>query len=405
MKYAVKKIAIALLSLVVLLYVLYQGYVRIKNPYRTEIVFRYSVSDSLRANGIVIRDEYILPQQRSDAADYLFNDGDRVSKNTLVANLYRSRDDIADKHSVTLLQAEIQMLEQSAQVNSDYITNADIVSRQILTKLIAYADTCESQFVGSVFSDRNDFLLPLNKRLAVGENRLDLSGNLASLKAQLATMKSHYGDPVDKVYTQKAGYFVSRIDGYENLLTTQNYASYTVSDYQALISGKSTATLTDSIGKIITDPNWYLAVEVPASSASDFYVGRLIDIDFPFSQIETIESTVFDTKTEPDSDSMIVFLKCSSMSENLAAVRTCTVRLNFRTLTGLRLNAKAVRFNENNEQGVYVLSGEQVTFKKINIIYEGNGFYLTEYNDSDKEYLQFYDEVILEGKNLQKAVS
>jgi len=401
LKNALKKISIALLALVIFVYVGYQGYLRINDPYTTEIVFRYSVSDSLSADGIILRDEHLLKSADSMAVDYILDDGERVAKNAVVAKLYNSKSDIADKDIIEKLEADLELLEQSAKASADYYTNAEAITKQIISKLISYTNVCESQFVQDVSTPKNSFLLALNKRLATLDKNVDYKTAITQTKTLLNQYKQNQGDSVASIRTSQAGYFVSRIDGYEDSLTTKNLLDRSLKDYSKLIEDKVTAKVSDAaVGKIITEPHWYLAIEVPASTAESFYVGRVLDVDFPFSTIETIEATVSEVITEQNSDTMIVLLKSSAMSENLAVTRTCTVQIKFRTITGLRLNSKAIRFNENNEQGVYILSGEKIRFKKINIIYEGNGFCLTEYNDSDPEYLQFYDEVVVEGRDL-----
>ena len=401
MKGVIQKISIALLALVVLIYIGYQGYIRINDPYTTEIVFRYSVSDSLSADGIILRDEYLLKSPDGHAVDYLFEDGERVAKNSTVAKLYNSKSDIADKDIIEKLEADVELLEESAKASSDYYTNAEAITKQIISKLISYSNVCEGQFVGDISVTKNSFLLALNKRIATLDKNVDYKTVLNETKALLNQYKQTQGVAVSSIRTSQAGYFVSRIDGYENELTTSTRLDYSLSEYSALINQKVSAEVSDSaVGKIITEPHWYLAIEIPSSQVDNFYIGRVLDVDFPFSTIETVEATVSEVITEHNSDTVIVLLKSSAMSENLAVARTCTVQIKFRTITGLRLNSKAIRHNENHELGVYIISGEQIRFKKINIIYEGNGFCLTEYNDSDPEYLQFYDEVVVEGKEL-----
>lgn len=400
MKYVLKRMCIGLLCLVIIAYVAYQGYVRINTPYTTEIVFRYSVSDSLSADGIILRDEYLLKSADGKAIEYLMDDGERVAKNATVAKLYNSKSDIGDKNIIESLEADLELLEQSSKASSDYYTNADAVSKQIINKLVSYVNICESGFVGDIATPRNSFLLSLNKRLTTMDKDVDYKAVINETKTLLNQYKASKGDAVSSVRTSEAGYFVSRIDGYENTLSTVNRLDFSVEEYSNLIDNKVVAKTADNVGKIITEPSWYLAIKVPSSLAESFYMGRVLDVDFPFSTVETVEATVRDIITEKQSDNIIVLLESSAMSENLAVTRTCTVQIKFRTITGLRLNSKAVRFNEENEQGVYVVSGETIKFKKINIIYEGNGFCLTEYNDSNSEYLQFYDEVVVDGKEL-----
>ena len=47
-------------------------------------------------------------------------------------------------------------------------------------------------------------------------------------------------------------------------------------------------------------------------------------------------------------------------------------------------------------KGVYIIQGEQVVFKKLDVIYEGKNYVLSAEN-KDREYLSLYDEIIVDG--------
>ena len=50
-----------------------------------------------------------------------------------------------------------------------------------------------------------------------------------------------------------------------------------------------------------------------------------------------------------------------------------------------------------NYKGVYIIKGEQVTFKKIDVIYEGSDYVLSAVHEEDGSYLSLYDDIMLEG--------
>ena len=43
------------------------------------------------------------------------------------------------------------------------------------------------------------------------------------------------------------------------------------------------------------------------------------------------------------------------------------------------------------------MKGEQVEFKKIDVIYEGSDYVLSKLHENDPDYLTLYDDIILEG--------
>ena len=51
----------------------------------------------------------------------------------------------------------------------------------------------------------------------------------------------------------------------------------------------------------------------------------------------------------------------------------------------------------SSHKGVYVLKGEQVEFKKIDVVFEGSDYILSKVNETDKSYLALYDNIMIEG--------
>ena len=74
--------------------------------------------------------------------------------------------------------------------------------------------------------------------------------------------------------------------------------------------------------------------------------------------------------------------------------RVLDAQILFGEYTGIRVPRSAIRF-VGEDRGVYVLEGEELIFKKLNVIYEGDDFVLSEYN-AESEYLQLYDRMLLD---------
>jgi hypothetical protein len=74
--------------------------------------------------------------------------------------------------------------------------------------------------------------------------------------------------------------------------------------------------------------------------------------------------------------------------------RALSAKLIFDEYQGIRVPRSALRF-QGDDKGVYVMLGKDISFKKINVIYEGDDFVLSE-NTSNEEYLLLYDQILLE---------
>ena len=384
-------------------FVLYVGYQAVRyfnDPYQTEVVFRTSIEETLRTDGVAIRSESVLSSTSYEGIDYAFENGERVKKNAKIADFYSTEQEIKTRNRIDELSELVELLTQSQEAKNSYYSDAEVLNKQITNSLVNYLNICGSEFTEGLVGAKNELLLALNKRLVRTDESADFSQRIDSLNSEIKSLKAQCTTSLGAVYSKDAGYFVNFCDGLESTLTEANLENMSVEEIISHINQKSN-NKTDSIGKIITDSQWYFAVQIDKDVAEKFYVGRTVSIYFPFSTTEIVEATVsHPVKIDEATGKGIAVLKTSSMSQNLAQMRNCTVQISFKTITGLRLNKNAVRFNDKNEQGVYVKNGAQILFKKINIIHEEEGYYLTQYNETDAEYLRLYDDVIIDGKDL-----
>ena len=87
-------------------------------------------------------------------------------------------------------------------------------------------------------------------------------------------------------------------------------------------------------------------------------------------------------------------LSCDSLDEALVDRRVQSMQLIFDEYQGLKVPRSAIRF-QGDQKGVYVILGQDITFKKIDVIYEGSDFVLSR-NTSDEDCLLLYDQILLE---------
>ena len=104
-----------------------------------------------------------------------------------------------------------------------------------------------------------------------------------------------------------------------------------------------------------------------------------------------------------DEEEAILIFRTGTVPSGFNYLRMQTVELVQKTYTGYRVPVSAVRIRDG-EQGVYVLDGSIVRFRKINPLYEADGYLIAAVRDEtaeDKnEWLGEKDRIIVKGKNL-----
>lgn len=112
------------------------------------------------------------------------------------------------------------------------------------------------------------------------------------------------------------------------------------------------------------------------------------------------------TEAPINTDETVLILSSKIMDSDIARLRTEDVEIVINETDGIRVNKSAVRVI-NGVQGVYVLTGNIVRFKKLDIIYTGEDYVISKmikedvYDENKVPYLKIYDAVILEGKDLK----
>ncbi len=364
---------------------------------KTEIAYSYTVSDSMEADGVAIRNETILEQTYQGVINYSCQDGERVSVGNQIAEVYTNEQSAAAKYKISLLEQERAVLtEAQSQAQSNSI-HVDGINNQILNAAVELSNLLgDNDF--SALREKEDALVSLlNKKQLLTDPNTDFTSQIEAINAEIASLRSSLDTNTTIIKAPLSGYFVGKVDGYEQSLTPANMDTLTASQIEEILEKGSTATEKNYVGKVLNDFEWYFAVIVEQKDLAKFREGAALTVNFPFAGVSDIPFTVYSVKEEGERG--IVILHCDYVTAGLTGLRGQTAQLNFSTYSGLLVNSKAVRF-ENGIQGVYIKQGSQIKFRKLDIIYEGDGFVISRINEMDNDFLQSHDEVVVEGRDL-----
>ena len=102
-----------------------------------------------------------------------------------------------------------------------------------------------------------------------------------------------------------------------------------------------------------------------------------------------------------DGTSVYVF-ECDTLTSSVVSGRTAQFKYIVNSYGGLRVSRSALRFNDEQERGVFVVVGGKLVFKKINVEYWGDDYLICTQED-DGDYLKLYDRIVTEGKDLYEG--
>lgn len=390
----------AVLCLFLLIHVTFHSVNLDSNPYQTEVALTYSISDSAEASGVIVREEQVISGQASGGVvSYQQSDGTVVRKGSVIAEVYNSSNDISIRRQIRALEEQIAALSKVSDARSAEYSSTETINRQINAEIDDYIALIHQGQVSDLSDSKAELLYLLSQKDVVMGEAESYASRITQLQTEVDSLNTRLSGSLVQYTSPEIGYFARMTDGYEAVLTPNSINTMTVEQLRTF-SREKVVFDNSNLGKIVTDHHWYYAAVLPAADAEKFILGDTVYLNFNMYNITQIPFTVKEVRTdESDPDHCMVLLSTSHMVPELLMVRNPSVQIDFTSYTGLRVPAKAKRY-EGQQVGVYVQDGDVVRFKTINIIYENSEFILCGANPDLERPLEIYDQVIVEGTDL-----
>ena len=382
--------------LLIAVFAVHQAVSSLYKPVRTETAVFSDISDGLNITGVIIRNETLVSAGDSGVLHFVIGDGNRVAKDGVIANIYDSESASIILERIDSVNGKIADIEEMLSYNNLEAADLDMINakvRQNLNNLII----CGGNGNFDTLSDKSDELLSAyNRRQAAMGETADFSAQLSALKAEKDQLAASLPAAKGTLRADKSGYFVSKTDGYEGVLTCENPESIT----PEYLNGIKAETVADNtVGKIVSDYEWYIAAEVSINESLNFKEGDALTIYTSVKSYPKLPVTVSKINISESSGGAVVLFACNDMNSELASIRTGPMTVVKKEYSGLKVPVGARRVVDS-KLGVYVLTGMQVKFVEVKVLFTNGDYMICEKQTGDDNVLRLYDEVIVKGKNL-----
>lgn len=406
-----QRLVIGLAALFLLAYVGFQIYVYIGSSYTTETVYLDSIRENARVSGIVLRQEEILTNDSSapirvnnGITAYTVEDGTKVSKGMTVAEVYQNTQDANTIHKIRELQQKRSRLEKAGKAVPESFGYANVLNKQIFSEIGRINDQVHSGNLTGL-TDLSGKLLELmnTKQITTGVRTDQFEGPISNLDAQISYYRGQIKTQPSPIVASKPGYFIRGVDGLEGYLNPDNLDELTPTDVNRLMSMTLRPDNTVA-GKLMTSHNWYYITVVPADDTR-FRERRSVTIDFGLG--DSVAAVITQVNRQKDQSQSVVVFRSDYINPDVVTLRSTQADVSFNSISGLRVSTDALRF-QGLERGVYIVQGEVMVFRPVNILYEGSGFVLVENVTDEQQYgnsVKLFDEVITEGWQLYNGKS
>ncbi len=353
-----------------------------------------NINEDISFQGIIVRNETQITYSGSDIVSYVYPDGSKVSKGSAVAKIYSSKDAISAESRYRLLEEQIDILNRAQNPGTIDYVQPESISKKIdeyYRQLIECANAGSYDNFSSVKSDMSLVMNIYNIISGIADN---YNEKISELQSEAETLRRQADSFNDTIKASKTGYFVSYCDGFEDKLNRDNVYSLNQSDIDDIINTASNSennAPSNAVGKIFEEytSSIVCVIENDTRVVEDAQLQLMLDSSDTIYYV-----TVDSVKPAEDEGKSIVVFSCDSLDEALVAHRVQSMRLIFDEYKGLKVPRTAIRF-QGDQKGVYVIMGEEITFKRIEVIYEGDDFVLS-MNTSDDDYLRLHDQILLE---------
>lgn len=368
-----------------------QVYHIVYDRHETDEAVLVSINEDISFQGVVVRDEKVLTYDGGGVLDYLYSDGSKISVNSTIAQVYSSEDAISAKREIEKYEAEIENLERAQNPGTTNYVQSETLKSKIDSSYKELIYSSVKKDYSSMSDAKSNLSLVMNIYDIVTKTEKDYDKRIAQLNAKISDLKSKASNPTREINASQAGYFVSYADGYENKLTLDSIDKLTENDIYEIVNSQQKAP-ENAIGKMFDD----YSCKIVAVVDKDKRITEGSYVDMTLSNSKNVYSVLVDSVKECESDEnkVIIVLSCDRLDEALVSSRVLSAEIIFDEYTGIKVPRSAIRF-QGEQKGVYVILGKEITFKKINVIYEGSDYVLSE-NTSDEEYLLLYDQILLE---------
>ncbi|MBP3761863.1 MAG: hypothetical protein J6I55_10425 [Ruminococcus sp.] len=378
-----------------------------ESPTETALMDEAVLSTKLK--GVFIRNEEPVTYSGNGVLSYNVNDSGKVGMGTVIAQVYPDDTQIAINSEIERLQRKLDILKKIQNPGTLESAQPGSLSESIEENYRSLVYARDMKDYASLENIVENILIQMSTYQIITDEVENFDGQVSDINIKLDELKKESVKPAETITSSKPAYFVSYCDGYEDIFSIDKLPSVTISMLDDAVDEKSKEK--NIVGKLIDGYHWYLAGVIDNSRHS-YNVGDNVKLRFE-SSADTFDAQITEIRDEGDTAESIIIAECSQFNYDLVQHRTENAEIIKGVYSGLKIPREAIRFadvvevqededgNEvssvTNYKGVYISKGEQVVFKKIDVIYEGGNYVLSAVHDDDASYLALYDDIMIEG--------
>lgn len=393
-------VLIVVVLILIAVYIFVEAYSVTHVDVETITAVTSTVYETIDAKAIVIRDEHTIDSSNGSVTVACVDDADKVKVNGNIAMQFASAE-AAKAYSTSLaLRQELDYYINLESKAAGMATDVASIDKDILGDVNDYIRKASNYKAGALSDSSLDLNDKLTRRqMIIGEN-IDFSSVKGDLQAQLNEIDISSCKPTGYVKAPESGIFSSYTDGLETAFDYKNVAKMDTDTFDSYMKQASSAQTTNSLGKLITNYDWYFCCKVSTSEIKGIQDGDTLSVALKNSdqviECEVVSGATVDLGVEES----VLVLRSSQMNSQIASMRVEDIEIRYNEYTGFKVPSSAIHIDKDGNKIVYALVANQVSARQGEIIYSTKDFAIFRYNPEGDNPIRLYDQIITQGKDL-----
>lgn len=395
-----KKTIVIIVLVIIIIYSIVIIYNLLKNPTDTFLVENGEIYSEEATTGYIIRDETIVEGNNyKNGMIYIKSELDKVAKDESVFRYYsNNEEELINK--INDLDTKIQ--EALNKENNVFSSDIKLLDSQIEQKLIDIYEQNDLQKIKEYKKDINTFI---TKKAKIAGDLSPSGSYIKKLIEERSTYENELNSGSEYVTATKSGILSYRVDGLENVLTSEDFSKYNKNFFDNLkLKTSQIIATSDEKGKIVDNFKCYITCIINSDRAKEAKVGDKVSLRLPNSE----EVPAYIEYISTDNNDVLLVFKINNSVEELIQYRKIAFDIIWWSDKGLKIPNSAI-LNENDIS--YIIRNRAGYLEKIyvNVLRKNENYSIvTNYTSKElqekgldsetienKRTLAVYDEIVL----------
>ena len=336
---SINKVKIAIVAIIIIAILSYAFYVLIAIVNKSTDVFIVTngeVSQEETVNGYIVRDETVVRGQNyKNGMVKIKNEGERVAKGDSIFRYYSSGEEEI-KQKIASLNSAIQKVMENE--TGAFSSDIKLLESQIEKELNS---TYDVKSVQKIKEYKKEIVENISKKAKITGDYSPSGSNLKKIIEQKAEYEEQLNKNSEYISAPGSGIVSYRIDGLEEVLTTEKFGEFNKEFLENLNlkNGQAVAS-SEEMGKIIDNYQCYIIFNSNTENAKNAKVDDSIKIRLQNS--EEVSATITNIIEEND-ESRTITLKIEKNVEDLIAYRKISIDIIWWSAKGYRIPNSAIK--------------------------------------------------------------